>query len=60
MTSSSCFKVLIVVTYKTQRKGMGWTFAVRLDREMGGWMDGSMDEEHQENLRRKNTRQANS
>jgi len=43
MTSSSCFKVLIVVTYKTQRKGMGWKIAVRLDREMGGWMDGWMD-----------------
>jgi len=36
MTSSICFKVLIVVTYKTQRKGMGWTIAVRPDREMGG------------------------
>jgi hypothetical protein len=57
-----------VVTYKNQRKGMGWIIAVRLDREMGGrtdrrtdgWMDGFMDKEHQENLRRKNTRQANS
>jgi hypothetical protein len=39
MTSSSCFKVLIVVTNKMQRKGMGWTIAVRPDREMGGWMD---------------------
>lgn len=44
---------------------MGWTIAVRLDREMGGWVDGRMDgfmvEEHQENLlRRKNIRQAKS
>jgi hypothetical protein len=65
IASSSCFKVLTVVTYKTQRKGMGWTIAVRLDREMGGWVDGRMDgfmvEEHQENLlRRKNIRQAKS
>lgn len=27
---------------------------------MGGWIDGFMDEEHQENRRRKNTRLANS
>ena len=43
MTSSSCFKVLIVVTYKTPRKGMSWTIAVRLDREMGGWTYGWMN-----------------
>jgi len=43
MTSSSCSKVLIVVTYKTQRKGMGWTIAVMLDRELDGWTDGWMD-----------------
>jgi hypothetical protein len=43
ITSSSCFKVLTVVTYKTQRKGMGWTIAVRPEREMGGWMNGWTD-----------------
>jgi len=41
MTYSSCFKVLIVVTYKTQRAGQlqqGQT-----ERWVGAWTDGWMD-----------------
>lgn len=42
MTSSSLCQILDVVTYKTQRTGMGWTTAGMPDGEIGGWMDSRM------------------